>query len=391
MQTRKLGSLGLALGVLMAASATVRAEAPKISGFIDTTYGYNLNKPSTRTNGFRSFDNRTDTFLLNNAQLNIEGGKDGIGYYAELAYGTDASVFKSAGAGTDTSLTQTGGAGAPNFELQEAFLTYKCPITSLQFKAGKFATYQGIEVIESKDDFTISRGLLFGLAEPFTHTGAMVGYALPKYIDFWVGAVNGWDMYTDNNTGKTIVSKLGINLGDKVNGNVSILYGPEQGPSPANTAAVTAGAPAVVGIANTNNQRTSIDTTWFLSPIKMLTIGLQANAGQEDKASLKNGGVAHWYGVGIQPKINVTDKFFVGGRYEWFSDLDGARTLVPAGTILQNITIAPGVNLTEDLMARVEYRYDWSSANSLFVTSDGVASQSHQSTIGAELVYKFGS
>jgi len=361
------------MGVLMASSAVARAEAPKISGFVDTTYGYNLNRPSTRMNRFRSFDNRTDTFLLNNAQVNLEGGKDGVGYYAELAYGTDASVFKSAGAGTDPTLTQSGGAGAPNFELQEAFLTYKCPITSLQFKAGKFATYQGIEVIESKDDFTISRGLLFGLAEPYTHTGAMVGYAFPKYIDFWVGAVNGWDMYTDNNTGKTLVAKLGVNLNDMVNGNVSILYGPEQ-------------------LANTNNQRTSIDTTWFIKPCKMLTVGLQGNAGQEDKTSLlPGGGLAHWYGVGIQPSVNVTDKFFVGGRYEWFSDLDGARTGVAPGTILQNITLAPGVNLTENLVARVEYRYDWSSANSLFTDSDGVASQSHQSTIGAEFIYKFGS
>src|SRR5581483_11824391 len=140
---------------------------------------------------FRSFDTRTNTFLLNNAQLNIEGSKDGIGYFTSLSYGTDASVFKSAGAGNDTSLKQSGGAGAPNFELQEAYLTYKCPITSLQFKAGKFVTYEGIEVIAAKDDYTISRGLLFGLAEPYTHTGAEVGYAFPKYIDFWVGAVNG--------------------------------------------------------------------------------------------------------------------------------------------------------------------------------------------------------
>jgi hypothetical protein len=287
--------LGLALGVLMAASAGARAEAPKISGFIDTTYNYNLNKPNTRTNQFRSLDGRTDVFLLNNAQVNIEGGKDGVGYYAELMYGTDGSVVKSAGLGTDTTLTPGGGAGNPNFELQEAFLTYKCPITSLQLKFGKFATPQGLEVIESKDNVSISRGFLFGLAEAYTHTGALIGYTFPKYIDFWVGAVNGWDLYTDNNTGKSLLAKVGINPCDKISGSVSIIHGPEQA-------------------SNTNNARTNIDTTWVFKPCPKSSVGLQFLAGQEDNAvgATAGAGKAHWYGATVQPKYDITDKFNIG-------------------------------------------------------------------------------
>jgi hypothetical protein len=286
-------------------------------------------------------------------------------------YGTDGSVVKSAGLGTDTTLTPGGGAGNPNFELQEAFLTYKCPITSLQLKFGKFATPQGLEVIESKDNVSISRGFLFGLAEAYTHTGALIGYTFPKYIDFWVGAVNGWDLYTDNNTGKSLLAKVGINPCDKISGSVSIIHGPEQA-------------------SNTNNARTNIDTTWVFKPCPKSSVGLQFLAGQEDNAvgATAGAGKAHWYGATVQPKYDITDKFNIGARYEWLQDSHGARTGAGVSNILQNATLTPGVNLTENLVARVELRYDWSSLNNQFQDQNGLT-QSHQTTIGTEFVYKF--
>src|SRR3989338_8319925 len=210
----------------MLSTTAIYAEMPKptISGFIDTTYNYDFNKPVGRVTTNRSFDRRTDSFLLNGIQL----------------------------------------------------------------KAGKFVTLQGIEVIESKDNFTISRVIVFGLLEPFTHVGGLVGYQFPQIIDLWVGAVNGWDLHVDNNTGKTLLAKMGINFGEKAFGAVSLSYGSEQ--------------------ANTNNTRTSFDTTWFLKPMDKTTIGLQFNAGQEKNTAVIDANLdgvednpvtsrptAHWY------------------------------------------------------------------------------------------------
>jgi hypothetical protein len=49
-------------------------------------------------------------------------------------------------------------------------------------------------------------GFLFNLAEPFTHVGAVATYRAGAF-DAALGAVNGWDVVTDNNTGKTILGK----------------------------------------------------------------------------------------------------------------------------------------------------------------------------------------
>ena len=54
----------------------------------------------------------------------------------------------------------------------------KWPVTwmgkSLQVDAGKFVTHMGFEVIESKDNWNYSRGLLFQFAIPYFHTGVRV-------------------------------------------------------------------------------------------------------------------------------------------------------------------------------------------------------------------------
>jgi hypothetical protein len=305
----------------------------------------------------------------------VEGSKEGIGYMAKLAFGTDPSVYKAAGTGADAGLPAAPSTVAYNFEVGEAYLTYKCPKTSMQFKAGKFVTFQGIELIESKDNFTISRGLLFGLAEPFTHVGALAGYAFPKVLDVWVGVTNGWDLHTDNNIGKTFLAKVGLALNEKVSGSISMTQGAEK----AN---------------NTNDARTSFDTTWSIKPIEKVTVALQANMGQEDKVSIADrnsdgiadGSLGHWYGIGIQPFVSLTEKFGMGARYEWFSDLDGSRT----GTtqIVQNITFAPTLKITESLMFRVEYRYDWSSKQ-VFEGSDALVNNSTAKTLATQLIYKF--
>lgn len=370
--SQKLARIGLVLGLVGIGSLVkVNADAPKLSGFLDTTYNYDLNRPASRTTTGRSFDRKTDTFLLNAAQLNIEGSKDGIGYYAELAYGTDPSQYKASGTNSPNEPGMTTPSNvAYNFELQEAFLTYKCPMTGIQLKAGKFVTFEGIEVIESKDDFTITRGYLFGLAEPFTHVGAVAGYTFPKVVDFWVGVINGWDLHTDNNYGKTFVSKLGLNFGDNFNGSISFYRGAEKP-------------------GNTNDARTSVDTTWFVKPVPMLTIGLQANAGEEEHTSValdRAGAAGHWYGFGLQPKADFNKTFSLGSRFEWFSDLDGSRTTVPQ--VAKTFSLAPMINLTDALQFRVEYRYDWST-RLVFETSDGVFSKGETSSLSTEFIYKF--
>ena len=48
-------------------------------------------------------------------------------------------------------------------------------------------TLEGIEVIEGYQNYTVTRGCLFGMAEPFTHTGVKANYAFTKQLDLTVG------------------------------------------------------------------------------------------------------------------------------------------------------------------------------------------------------------
>jgi Putative beta-barrel porin-2, OmpL-like. bbp2 len=84
---------------------------------------------------------------------------------------------------------------------------------SLQFDFGKFVTPAGFEVIESKDNWNYSRGLLYWLAIPLYHQGLRVAYSPNDRVSLTGFVFNGWNNSVDNNTGKSI----GVSLSFKPN------------------------------------------------------------------------------------------------------------------------------------------------------------------------------
>src|SRR5688500_5962825 len=172
--------------------AATPSLAPTISGFIDGTYNYNFNHPAAGVTPYHTYTAPHHSFLLNAAHLALTGGDGKLSYALEIDAGTDAFV---------NTLDD-------DFDVQEAWAAYTTDL-GLGFKVGKFVTFNGIEVIESGANPTISRGFLFGLAEPFTHVGALVTYKISDQLDVAAGAVNGWDVMVDNNSTKTMVGKLG--------------------------------------------------------------------------------------------------------------------------------------------------------------------------------------
>lgn len=343
-------------GCILAFSAA-NAESPAISGFIDATYNRNLQSGDAgpTTNHHHSFDAQANTFLLNAVHLAATGSSgEELSYAVEVDMGTDAAATNSLGLGTGDEV-----------DLQEAYVTYRKHDSKLGFKAGKFVTYQGIEVIESGANPTVTRGLLFGLAEPYTHTGIVATYQLSEALDIHLGAINGWDLFVDNNKRPTEVLKLGYNGGDPLALTVSAYMGPEQA-------------------GNTDNSRTSVDATGVSKSIKNLDLWFQANYGMEDGAAL-DGGDASWMGFGVQPLYHLSDKACLGARYEYFKDSDGARS--GAVETLQNISIAPAYSLTKSLVSRLEFRADMSDED-VFMDGDGKAT-GQQLQVAAEMIYSF--
>jgi len=360
----KIAGLGLGAGLF---ALTAVQAAPSISGYVDASYNFNLATPAANTtNLFHAYDAQAKTFNLNDAHLEL-GGSDsasGLGYLVSTDMGSDAAIDEPNAA---TGLV----------DVREAYLTYAFgPGKAWGLKAGKYVTYNGIEVVSSGLNPTFTRGFLFWLAEPVSHTGAEISYAASKF-DVHVGLVNGWDQITDLNNLPTLVAKVGLNLGDPLALTLSTLIGSEP-----NTGVPTA------TLGDTKNMRMTYDLTGVTHAIKKVDLNFQANIGMEAKASgLPSGGDATWYGFGLQPLVHLNDMCGIGLRYEFFDDLDGARTGAAAHLALQNVTLAPTFWMTKNLTGRVEYRIDFADKN-VYTNGNGHAS-GVQMELGGDLIASF--
>ncbi len=384
MMSKRRGSILLTLGMLLPFVAqsgrlmadTAAVTAPTISGYVDTQYGYNFANPANGSNNTihngisspRSYDAQDNT-ISNTAYLSMTGKiGDALSYAINLGAGHEPE-------------TTVGAVGPSAVALQEAYATYVCPVTHLGFKVGKFATYEGIEVYQTNANPTISRGYLYGLAEPFTHVGGVLTYVAGP-LDFAAGVVNGWDLPDDNNPGKTWVGKVGLSLGDKLAATLSGYSGPEQAQTVVN------------GIVNGNSGklRKSVDLTMLTKIIPKVDLNIQFNAGTESDTSVVNANDrGSWSGAALEPVVHVTDKLSLGARLEYFADKDGARTGI-ANNDLTNLTITPGYQINSNLLVRAEYRYDTTSKKTtdatVFEDDKGMPKDS-SSTAAVQVVVSF--
>jgi hypothetical protein len=194
-----------------------------LSGFVDVYYGQNFNNPASQTNGLRFFDEGTNQFGLNLVELVVdktpEVTNSRTGYHVALGFGQAMNAVN----GSDH-----GGLGFDQY-LKEAYFSYLAPVgKGLQVDVGKFVTPHGAEVIETKDNWNYSRGLLFSYAIPYYHFGMRAKYAFNDKYSLSGFFVNGWNNVVDNNTGKTYGVSFGWNPNKKFGIAQNYMIGPEQ-------------------------------------------------------------------------------------------------------------------------------------------------------------------
>jgi hypothetical protein len=327
-------------------SIFAQSPGPTLSGYIESTYNYNFGKGTT--NALRSYDAKANQILLNNVHIVASGSSLGkLSYTAEFDFGTDASVHGLLHQGTNLP-------GPIAVDVQEAYVTYAFS-EKFKFTGGRFATFEGIEVIEGPVNPTISRGYLYGLAEPFTHVGGYFSLAASSAIELRLGVINGWDLLVDNNANKTILSRVGVNLGDPLAFGISFYTGVEQ--------------------LNSSDARNSFDLTGVSKVIHGVTLNFQGNYGTETMGATD----AAWYGFTVQPIIALSGKVDLGLRAEYFADEDGARTGVSDLSAF-NFTIVPAFK-ADGLTFRFEYRFD-NANNEVFVKDTGTAETSSTVSLG---------
>ncbi|MBI4264341.1 MAG: outer membrane beta-barrel protein [Acidobacteria bacterium] len=308
-----------------AQGAAAAPEPPplSISGHIEASYQIVVSDhkgQGSRPVPTRSFDgNARHSLLLNVAHVNLSREiSDQVSGTVEFDAGSDAEVVS----------------GGRLFDVQEAYLTYKPSAFSLTM--GKFVTYEGIEVIEGPANPTVSRGYLFGLAEPYTHVGAKAHYTTGTF-DLGIGMVNGWDTMVNDNGSMMAAFRVGATPSDAFGAGVSGYFavGSDEG--------------------DADRDLISIDLTGSAQASEAVTFWFQANWGRLREPV--GSATGNWFGVGLQP-VYTSGRFVFGSRVEYFNDADGFRTGLADEASLLNVTVTPGYQVDGGLTLRVEYRVD---------------------------------
>jgi hypothetical protein len=335
-----------------------------LSGFIDGYYSYNANRPSDAANGqvndLYNFNDKTDQFNLNAAKLTLNHDPDPVGAHVDLLFGRANTLFNS---------VPSNGKGDQLNYIEQAFVSVKPPTAKgLELDFGKFVTSAGAEVVESKDNWNYSRSLLFAWAIPYFHFGLRSSMPVSKAETIGVQVVNGWNNVSKANGGAT-VGLTSAYVKPKYTWNLNYYTGPENS-------------------ATQKGYRNLIDSTLLLTPTPKFNAYINYDYGQnrDAKAAQGNSLLNHWQGVAVAAREQVTGKSAVAGRFEYFRDYQGYST----GTVqeLKEFTATYEYKAAAGLLARLEYRRDWSTAPSFHKGDTGMVDA--QSTLTAGFVAFFG-
>ena len=345
------------------------------SGFVDGYYGYNFDHPQIISTGgtvlagnggdrfssYRAFDAPYQAFTLNMIELIADKPPDAsnsrLGYHVALGFGNAMNVVNA---------TDPGGLGFAQY-LKEGYLSYLAPVgKGLQLDFGKFVTQHGAEVIESKDNWNYSRGLLFSYAIPFYHFGLRSKYVINDKYNFSVYVVNGWNNLVNNNTGATLGLQLGWNPTKKWTIVQNYMVGPEENN-------------------NTSNIRELWDTVVTYNATSKLSLMGNFDYGRGDRTPTVPG-VVDWTGGAGYVRYAFNDRYALGARYEYYDDPQGFTT----GTAqhLNEFTGTFERIIAHHLITRLEFRRDMSNVPSFLKGSSPI---DNQNTVAMGLVYAFDS
>jgi hypothetical protein len=349
----------------------------EVSGFVDMYYSYNFNKPTrpcanvggvAMFNCLYNFNVAHNSFSLNLAEVTLEKKPTSDsrgGFRIDLDYGSATAIVHG---------TEPGGIGIYQ-NIQQAYVSYLAPAgTGLQLDFGKFVTWNGNEVIETKDNWNYSRSLLFALAIPYYHMGMRATYSPTDKVTLAGYLVNGWNNVVDNNTGKTVGASVTL----KPSGAVSIIENYTGGPEQTNDNA---------------DWRHLSDTIVTYTANKQVSLAANYDYGQEKES----GTTVKWQGIAGDLKYQANDWFALSPRVEYLDDTKGGfmtggnafqtRGFAASAGKLKEVTITAELKHKDGVMMRIEYRGDFSDSPFFLKNLTEPVKNQHTFTVG--IVYAF--
>jgi hypothetical protein len=413
-----------------------------LSGYVDTSYTEQFGGRGTGFGGgqalLHQFDTNNNNFNVNAVKIALEKALPdknewAAGFRIDAILGSDAKYLGDPAFGSSSS-TATGGRGGTvststtyPIALEQALVKFRIPVgNGLDIYMGKFVTFLGYEVIESPANLNFSRGLLFTNAIPLTNTGIYADYKFNSTIEAKLAIVDGWNNSVSNPVpggatdaqndypfgGKAIMPQLNINApGGNANITQSIYYAPggdpgaESGttdngpvfvydiwgnwnPTFVKDSALTLGFNVDFGYAGATGAPISTQTTSTSVPPAVAGGPSGLGAGLPDSNT--------WYGAALYASYKVNKVITVSARGEYLHEDAAANPKFGAAGVdnddfSETLTVA--FNIWDNLLTRVEYRYDHVTNDSTNPGVDGgpnnVATYQNQDEIAVEAVYSF--
>jgi len=315
-------------------------KGTEVGGLVDAYYLWNSNKTGPAYHAFDGFHNSFDLSMAEVWLAKPAASDSPIGYKVRLNFGHATSVFTPA---TDGDYKN----------VEEAFGTYLAPVgKGLSIDVGKFVTNAGAEVVEAKDNWNYSRGLLFQLAIPVYHAGIRLTYSPNDKVTLMGGLVNGWNNVNDQNTGKTVMASITL----KPTGSLTLIENYIGGPEQAG---------------NSSDFRHLSDTVLSFTATPMVSLMANYDYGTDTIAGVKN----TWQGIAGYAKLQANKVVAVVPRVEYYNDKNGWSTGTPQN--LTSFTLTLEVKAADNFLWRTEYRGDFSDT-ATFIPSTGAAKKNQQ-------------
>lgn len=333
-------------------------RSTSVNGYLDTYYAYNFNRPFDGINTLRAYDTRHRQFSFNAAGLALERVPDAstrVGYRLDLLFGPAADYLAS---------EEPGGAEVYK-HVHQAYGSYLAPLGSgLQLDFGKLIAWSGAESDQVLENWNYSRGLLYTFAQPAYHMGLRATYSFGPKVSLMGAVFNGWDNVEDNNDGKSFGISLTYAPTSRLSLTQNYTVGPEQPEE-------------------RSRNRHFFDTVLTYDFNSRLSALGNYDYGFD---GLPDGTRVRWQGVTAAFRYRPTERLAISPRFEWFRDYEGFTT----GTAqrLREATLTGEYRIAEGLLARLEYRRDWSD-QPVFATADPSVFRRTQATLASGFVWYF--
>ena len=355
------------------------------SGYLDSYYIGNLNKPQSRSNlgpyYARAFDQVSGQFQLGLVQTKMTYTNDKSEAVVDLAFGPNADLGNYGNA--------IGPLGTTSMALaiKQAYFTYNFT-DKFSMTAGQFGTHIGYEVIDAPVNFNYSLSNLFNNG-PFYHTGVKATYSFADNASLMVGVVNNVDGLGDNNRKKGFISQLFVAPVENWNVYLNFMNSNEASDD-------------VPSVSADNAFYRVFDITTSYQLTEKFLLGLNAAYGAQ-KGDYQGGGgpseTKTWGGAAVYANLAITDNFGIGARYENFNNKSGVRAVLnrlDEGTTVNSFTLTGNIALGDGhIFLKPEVRIDsypkiaGSTELQQFEDSNGRFTKNSQTTIGMAFIYAF--